>query len=139
VRKPSRAKSKGCLVENLHKTSAFGPQAKGSERSEFGSTHKKSKMNIYLISQSDVKGYDTFDSAVVLAETPEKAGQIYPGLRWHTEPERAHIPWKHIETAWPQDAPNDWTNDPAKVSVEFIGHAPQAMEERVVCASFNAG
>ena len=35
-------------------------------------------MNLYLISQNIVNGYDTYDSAVVSAETSEEARTIHP-------------------------------------------------------------
>jgi hypothetical protein len=39
-------------------------------------------MNIYHISQSVNRGYDTYDSAVVTAESEEDARQMYPGVSW---------------------------------------------------------
>ena len=36
-------------------------------------------MNLYLISQNRNNGYDTYDSAVVAAESEEKARMIRPG------------------------------------------------------------
>ena len=35
-------------------------------------------MKMYLISQTLVEGYDTYDSAVVSAESPEDARTIHP-------------------------------------------------------------
>ena len=35
-------------------------------------------MNIYLISQTIVEGYDSYDSAVVVAETEDDARSIHP-------------------------------------------------------------
>lgn len=36
-------------------------------------------MNLYLITQDTVLGYDTYDSAVVVARTAFAASRIYPG------------------------------------------------------------
>ncbi len=81
-------------------------------------------MNIYLISQTVNNGYDTFDSAVVIAETPRKAQLTHPyetTKNWDGEDEQY--------SAW--CAADD-------VNVEFIGTETTNIP-RVVCASFNAG
>lgn len=35
--------------------------------------------NLYLITQSQNRGYDTYSGAVVVADSPEAARNIYPG------------------------------------------------------------
>jgi hypothetical protein len=54
-------------------------------------------MNLYLISQDDRDDYDTYDSAVVAAETEEEARSInpsgdefsdYPYRSWASSPEK---------------------------------------------------
>ena len=48
-------------------------------------------MNIYKISQNENNRYDTYDSAIVCAENPEKAKLIHPdtgdeyGEGWESE------------------------------------------------------
>jgi len=80
-------------------------------------------VNIYLISQNDVDGYDTYDSAVVIAKSEDAARNIHPG---NGKPLSA-------------DTWGTWTTDPTKVRVELIGLAKPGSEQRVVCSSFNAG
>lgn len=77
---------------------------------------------LFLIYQKVSNGYDTYDSAVVVAESEEEARKIHPsGYKW-----------------------DDWTGyswcNPEDVKVEFIGNARKDLENKtVVCASFNAG
>ena len=44
-------------------------------------------MNLYLISQTENEDYDTYDSAVVCAETETQARRIHPryGEKWGIE------------------------------------------------------
>lgn len=80
---------------------------------------KKQKMKIWLISSS-VSGYDTYDSAVVVAETEELARNIHPSGRDN---------WDSYS----------WENSPDKVDVEYLGDAVEGSSEGLVCNSFNAG
>lgn len=79
-------------------------------------------MNIYLISQHVNTGYDTYDSAVVTAETAEEARKMPPDYgSTYSDPE-----WT-------------WTTDTSKVKVTLIGTAFPGEIKRVICASFHAG
>lgn len=81
-------------------------------------------MKLWLIAQDQNNGYDTYDSAVVAAETEEQARQTNPQ---GTGP----IDWgAHI---W------DWCDSPDQVIVKLLGEAAQGVEAGVICASFNAG
>ena len=93
-------------------------------------------MKLWRIAQSENNNYDTYDSAVVAAETEEDARNTYPGdydVKWHG------TKWLwHLEDGRILDhSAGSWTI-PAHVSVEFLsdGYAGKA---GVVCASFNAG
>lgn len=87
-------------------------------------------MNIYHISQSDVDGWDTYDSAVVIAESADDARRMRPSCRGEFE----LIP-QPVAHSW-----DTWTNDPSKVDVVLVGTAaPNETVPRLVCASFNAG
>lgn len=81
-------------------------------------------MNIYKISQAVNSGYDTYDSAVVIAEDENEARKIHP--RGDGE----------ITTSNPSPY-DDWCsiND---VEVEHIG-ITDSHAKGVVVASFNAG
>jgi hypothetical protein len=78
--------------------------------------------NLYLISQEVNRGYDTYDSAVVVASEAEEARSMHPSGEVDVDLEVCSDGWA---------APND-------VSVKLIGTAVEGIEG-VVCASFNAG
>lgn len=73
-------------------------------------------MNLYLITQEVNNNYDTYDSAVVAAETEDEARAIHPSSLSDEET------WAPIE----------------HVVVKLIGVAAPGIEG-VICASFNAG
>ena len=82
-------------------------------------------MNLYLISQSVNNDYDTYDSAVVCAETAEDARLIRPD--YDLEPRSEH----EIDTCWAS---------PGNVDVKLIGTADSSIPKNyIVCASFSAG
>lgn len=84
---------------------------------------------IYRISQTDVKGWDTFDSAVVIAPSASVARTVHPKSIW----------WGETTYITKEDT-NNWTDNPDKVVVEYLGEAhPDFVEIKVVCASYNAG
>ena len=82
-------------------------------------------MKLFLISQDQNNGYDTYDSAVVAAPDEETARYMDPSSgepmdRW---------------TAWG----DTWCDGHQYVSVRYIGEAADGVAQGVVCASFNAG
>lgn len=98
-------------------------------------------MKLWLISQRDNNGYDTYDSAVVAAETEEEARCIHPD-NWGSGD--ARIVWNGLQWMWHLSdgrvlnyGCNSWTI-PDRVSVEFLadGYTGSA---GCVLASFNAG
>jgi len=74
-------------------------------------------MKLYKIWQEINKGYDTYDSAVVCAESEEEARKIPPDDISYLEM---------------------WA-DFSDVMVEYIGEAKEGLEKGVIVASFNAG
>ena len=100
-------------------------------------------MNLYLLTQTVNNNYDTFDSAVVAAETEEKARLIHPrGDReysslvhdWYREGTGGVRYYDGKHSAWaPEWAPID------KVEVTHLGTAKPGTKKGVICASFNAG
>ena len=82
-------------------------------------------MNIYFVSQGFHKGYDTYDSMVVIAESEEDAKTIHPrgGVWKPTDGYGEYEPWSPIE----------------HLEVELIGVANEKQKRGVICASFNAG
>jgi len=83
-------------------------------------------MKLWLITQTENEGYDTYDSAVVAADTEEAARHIHPSMSY-LKP----VP------VW-GGSYSDWASSPNKVSAKHIGEALEGVEG-VVCASFNAG
>lgn len=79
-------------------------------------------MKLWLISQSANGGYDTYDSAVVVADTAEAAQRIHPNGTENPEKQPMFTSWA----------------SPRNVSAEYLGPTDLPAGE-VVCASFNAG
>lgn len=97
-------------------------------------------MNIYLLSQDDVGGWDTYDNCVVAAESEDAARRVHPdGRRQYFENEKL---WGctrpdgrvSLDRGW-----DTWTPKLDKIKVELIGTAVPGTEAGVICASFNAG
>lgn len=79
-------------------------------------------MKLWLISQNENSDYDTYDSAVVAAETEDAARNTHPG---------GNEDWSRTY--------GSWAKLPAAVMVKMIGEAIEGTEAGVICASFNAG
>lgn len=75
-------------------------------------------MKLWKIWQTQVKGYDVYDSAVVAAETEEEARGTHPYGNFSN---------------------GGWADSPEHVAAEFIGTAAPGVEAGVIVASFNAG
>ena len=76
-------------------------------------------LKIWSISQNVNNSYDTYDNAVVCAETEDDAKRINPSGEW-----------------------DDWNMswcDIKDVKVELIGIAIEGSKKGIICASFNAG
>ena len=95
-------------------------------------------MNIYLISQSENCDYDTYDSAVVIAEDEYSARTTHPSeyYKWINNELYSVYYGGRLEKSSTYTC---WASSPFLVDVEFIGTAPEGSLPRVVCASFNAG
>ena len=90
-------------------------------------------MNIYRISQTENRGYDTYSDAVVVAKNEEEAKRIHPSNASYHKGEW----WR--ETQWSLDGTGTWSH-PDNVKVELVGKANKSFTEpQVICASFHAG
>lgn len=78
-------------------------------------------MNLYRISQKRNNDWDTYDSAVVCAESEADARMVHPNGE-----------------EWDGAATGDWVAA-ADVTVDFVGIAREGIARSVICASFNAG
>lgn len=85
-------------------------------------------MNLYLISQQANADYDTYDAAVVAAETEEEARHIHPAGYPEPVPEGGANRESDYGT---------WTQA-RNVTVKLIGVSSENVKG-VVLASFNAG
>ena len=83
-------------------------------------------MNIYLCSQNENSGYDTYDSFICAAKDEESARNILPDSDYPNGNE------------WGEEWAN-WCSSPAHVDVELIGVAGDGVKHGVILASFNAG
>ncbi len=83
-------------------------------------------MKLYLIEQSVNKGYETFDRAVVCAESKNEAMKTHPMVT--------------TMKVWEghQDETGAWA-DQDQITVKLIGLAHAGITKGVVCASYNAG
>lgn len=93
-------------------------------------------MNLYLLINNTLNGYDTYDSCVVAAPNFRKARTIHPkgsGLyvardgRWHYDTGDVV---DSMYLSWPQ---------PEALDVLLIGRAEHGITPGVICSSFNAG
>lgn len=83
-------------------------------------------MKLWYIYQDTNDSYDTYDSAVVAAETEEDARKTHP----------SRSGWDEYNSSW---AYSSWANKPEQVGVRLIGEAAPNVAVGVICASFNAG
>lgn len=79
-------------------------------------------MKLYKISQIDAHGWDTYDSAVVAAESSEAAKAIHPSG----------------DGDWSDVSYRTWASSPNLVTAIYIGEAADDISG-VIVASFNAG
>ncbi len=94
---------------------------------------------LYLISQNDNNHYDTYDSAIVCAESEEQARTISPS---------SFYVWDESIKSWcfhfnnglmKLEIMNSWVDDLSLITVKCIGKADKSVDIGVVCASYNAG
>ena len=95
-------------------------------------------MKLYLISQDINNRYDTYDSAVVVAESEYEAKRTHPdGFATYTKNGKWIGTYK--QGGEYEYRSNNWVepDDVEKVSVKYLGETD--LEKGVVLASFNAG
>ena len=97
-------------------------------------------MNIYLITAKNHDGYDTYDSAVVIAESEDAARVTSPGDYYRWMDGQWHFVYDNGTTE--PDSRDDWPNNPLEpgvIEVRFVGTAAPGSVPGVVCSSYNAG
>ena len=96
-------------------------------------------MKLWLISQNENNNYDTYDSAVVAAETEEEARHTYPdnwGLpeaKWNGSTWLQYLKGGRVL----EYDSRTWTT-PNHVKVQFLADGYEG-PPGTICASFNAG
>lgn len=101
-------------------------------------------MRLYLISQNINNDYDTYDSAVVAAETPAKAQRIHPDYEVYFDLDK----WSWFRL-WSDGSKHYYDDGECrtwvkaeeinKIEVKYIGEAAEGTKPGVICRSFNAG
>lgn len=96
-------------------------------------------MNLYKISQDTNNGYDTYDSAIVAAES-EQAARFTSPDGYYNLANAAEQAAKLIVNLYecPEWPYHTWA-PPDKVKVELLGTANPEIKAGVIVASFNAG
>ena len=92
-------------------------------------------LNIYKIWTDNWLGYDTFDSAIVVARDEEAARHIHPNgtTRGWNEETGCYDKWWYES----DETLESWTM-PENVNVVLVGTTDFFEEGTVLCASFNA-
>jgi len=87
-------------------------------------------MKLFMISQNETRGYDTYSVAVVCADSEEEAASIHPDGDLYSDETSPYNSWK---------SGRSWARTPNSVKVEYIGEAAEHLSRGVICASFHAG
>lgn len=97
-------------------------------------------MNIYKIWVDGFLGWDTYDSAIVVAKDEEKARYIHPDSTPESLVRRYNTETHRYDKAWYESGVPclDWTK-PENVKVTLVGTTDLYPEGTVLCASYNAG
>lgn len=83
-------------------------------------------MKLYRLTQTTIRGYDTFDSCIVVANSISEAKSMHPYDGGDINSTNRYI--------------DDWPKHPEQITAEYIGKAdPKFTQPEVLCASFNAG
>ena len=92
-------------------------------------------MNLYLLTQSVNRGYDTYDSCVVAAESEAEAVRMHPG---GTRVWSDALLWVRPDGNTDDYAMWDWCH-PSQVDCSLVGVAHESLPVGVLIASYNAG
>ncbi len=96
-------------------------------------------MKLFLISQSENDGYDTYSDAIVYAEDEAEAKKIHPNGSYDYEEKTNDNPYSEKDEYIKADCDYGTWVKKKFVSVEYLGEAKEGSERGVVCSSFHAG
>lgn len=86
------------------------------------------RLKLYLLTQNDNNGYETYDSCIVCAKDEKEAKTISPEGGIFVETTGKKSSW------YPA-----WAKRASSITCEEIGTANEAQKKGVVLSSFNAG
>lgn len=98
-------------------------------------------MYIFLLTQTSNRGYDTYDSCVVIASGPEAASLMHPDedKKWLESMGKWGMKYDYNDEWFTEHDEGCWA-PPDEVKVTLIGRAKVDYDNpKVVCASFKAG
>ena len=96
-------------------------------------------MNIYKIEQKEVRGYDTYDSAVVCCDCEDQARDMNPRRQWDMSLKPPGYVSERIDWRLQEEGYTEWATKRENVKVTLLGKAEPGTPFGVICASFNAG
>ena len=96
-------------------------------------------MKLFLLSQTENTGYDTYNCCVVAAENEVAARKINPGGMREWDSERECWVFVYSDGRKEPDEDSTWANDITLIQVRYIGEASPNTKRGIICASFNAG
>jgi len=85
-------------------------------------------MKLYLISQGENSGWDTYSEAVVCAKDENEARHTHPSTGRPME-----------KDDWATACYGSWSGKPERVAVCYLGNATKGVKRGVICHSFHAG
>lgn len=93
-------------------------------------------LNLYLLTQDENNGYDTYDSLVVAAYSQEEAIQIHPSKAYCDICDG----YQRFDVKCNLWDSRSWASSPDKVNCKLVGIATEDIKPNsIVCSSFNAG
>jgi hypothetical protein len=98
-------------------------------------------MELYLLSQTENVGYDTYDSCVVAASDPEEAVRTGPDeyAKWDEEEQKFYDDYGNGKKQYHNGRFSTWASHIKNIQVRHLGKAVEGTEEGYILASFNAG
>jgi len=94
---------------------------------------------LYLLTQSENQGYDTYSDCVVCANNEDGARTIHPSSYYTFHDGKLWFKYADMTEREDNSGYDEWAR-PDKVEVKLIGTAkPNIKAGTVICASFHAG
>jgi hypothetical protein len=82
-------------------------------------------LKLYLLTQNETTGYDTYSACVVCAENEEDAKKIHP--RFYGDP-----------SVWDTEYP-EWATTPKNVNSQLLGVADEETGKGIVLSRYHSG